>query len=184
MTTVDQRFIAAPPDLCFRVAADVERWPDLLPHYRWVRFHQKSAFGTGRVEMAAWRDFGGPLRYPVWWLSDMHVVATEPAIYFTHVAGITRRMLVKWAFLPHAQRTLVRITHAWDGPRWPLIGRFAWRHVIGPHFVSFVATRTLAGIAAEAERVALAQRSNTSRASKQTPDEPNRTQVNLEAPHA
>jgi ribosome-associated toxin RatA of RatAB toxin-antitoxin module len=157
MTTIDERIIAAPPDLCFRIAADVERWPDILPHYRWVRFHDKVAFGTGRVEMAAWRDFAGPLRYPTWWLSDMHVAAAEPAIYFTHVAGVTRRMNVKWAFLPHAQGTHVRITHEWDGPRWPLIGGFAWRHVIGPRFVSFIASRTLAGVAAEVERVAAAK---------------------------
>jgi ribosome-associated toxin RatA of RatAB toxin-antitoxin module len=152
MTTVDERLVAAPPDLCFRVAADVEAWPQLLPHYRWVRFHRRDGFGTGRVEMAAWRDFAGPLRYPTWWVSDMHVVEDEPAIYFTHVEGITRRMEVKWAFEPRAGGTHVRITHAWVGPPWPLIGPLAWQRVIGPHFVSVIAQRTLAGIAAEAER--------------------------------
>lgn len=152
MTTVDERFIAAPADLCFRVAADVERWPDILPHYRWVRFHQKQGFGTGRVEMAAWRDFAGPLRYPTWWVSDMRVAPGEPAIYFVHVDGITRRMDVKWSFEPREGGTFVRITHAWDGPRWPLIGPLAWQLVIGPHFVSFIANRTLAGVAREAER--------------------------------
>jgi ribosome-associated toxin RatA of RatAB toxin-antitoxin module len=154
MTTVDERIVAAPPDVCFRVAADVERWPTILPHYRWVRFHSREAHARGRVEMAAWRDFAGPLRYPTWWVSDMHVVEQEPAIYFVHVDGITRRMDVKWAFEPVAAGTHVRITHAWSGPRWPLIGGFAWRHVIGPHFVSFIAGRTLAGVAREAERIA------------------------------
>jgi hypothetical protein len=154
MMTVDERFVHAPADLCFRVAADVERWPALLPHYRWVRYHHSTGFGTGRVEMAAWREFGGPLRYPTWWVSDMHLAEDEPAIYFTHVAGVTRRMNVKWAFERRDGGTHVRITHAWDGPRWPLIGRLAWRHVIGPHFVSAIAQRTLAGIAAEAERQA------------------------------
>jgi hypothetical protein len=139
--------------LCFRIAADVERWPALLPHYRRVRFRERSAFGTGIVEMAAWRDFGGPLRWPTWWLSRMHVSDTEPAIYFVHVDGITRGMDVKWAFLPHGGETLVRITHVWDGPAWPLIGGIAWRTVIAPGFVSAIARRTLAGIAREAERV-------------------------------
>jgi ribosome-associated toxin RatA of RatAB toxin-antitoxin module len=152
MTTVDERLVAAPPDLCFRVAADVEDWPRILPHYRWVRFHDKAAFGTGRVEMAAWRDFAGPLRYPTWWLSDMRSVEDEPAIYFVHVDGITRRMDVKWAFQPRDDGTLITITHAWNGPAWPLIGGLAWRHVIGPRFVSFIAQRTLAGVAREAER--------------------------------
>lgn len=151
MTTVDERSVAAPADVCFTVAADVERWPDILPHYRWVRFHRQDAFGTGRVEMAAWRDFAGPLRYPTWWVSEMYVT-DEPAIHFTHVDGITTRMDVKWSFTAQPGGTLVRITHAWDGPPWPLFGGAAWRHVIGPHFVSFIAQRTLAGVARAAEQ--------------------------------
>jgi ribosome-associated toxin RatA of RatAB toxin-antitoxin module len=152
MMTIDERIIAAPPHVCFRVAADVEHWPDILPHYRWVRFHQRRGFGTGRVEMAAWRDFAGPLRYPAWWVSDMHVAEDEPAIHFVHVDGITRRMIVKWAFQPAGAGTHVRITHDWSGPPWPLIGGLAWRSIIGPHFVSFIAARTLAGVGREAER--------------------------------
>lgn len=151
MTTVDERIVNAPPDLCFSVASDVERWPDILPHYRMVKRHRRPA-GADRVEMSAWRDFAGPLRYPTWWLSDMRLAPDEPAIYFVHVDGITRRMDVKWSFETHPRGTHVRITHAWDGPRWPLIGGFAWKHVIGPHFVSFIAARTLAGVAREAER--------------------------------
>jgi hypothetical protein len=151
MMTVDERFMAAPVQLCFRVAADVERWPDILPHYRWVRFHRKDGFGMGRVEMAAWRDFVSAVRYPTWWMSEMIAVEAEPAIYFRHVAGITRGMEVKWSFEPRDGGTHVRITHAWNGPRWPLIGTLAWRYVIGPHFVSFIAQRTLARIGAEAE---------------------------------
>jgi hypothetical protein len=130
----------------------VERWPDMLRHYRWVRFHAKQGFGTGRVEMAAWRDFAGPLRYPTWWVSDMRVAPDEPAIYFVHVDGITRGMDVKWAFEPRGDSTLIRIFHSWNGPPWPLIGSLAWRSVIAPLFVSVIATRTLAGVAAEAER--------------------------------
>jgi ribosome-associated toxin RatA of RatAB toxin-antitoxin module len=156
MTTIDEHIMKAPPDLCFQVAADVERWPDILPHYRHVTFQRHDDFGTGRVEMSAWRDFAGPLRYPTWWVSEMRVAPDEPAIYFEHVDGITRRMDVKWAFEPHVDGTHVRITHAWAGPPWPLIGSLAWRHVIGPHFVSFIAARTLAGVAREAERRARA----------------------------
>ena len=152
---VDERIVHAPAPACFAVAADVERWPAILPHYRLVRFHGPHTFGTGRVEMSAWRDLAGPLRYPTWWVSDMRVVEAEPAIYFEHVAGITRGMRVKWAFQPEgdaAGGTRVRITHEWRGPRWPVVGPAVWRQVIGPHFVSFIAQRTLAGIAREAER--------------------------------
>ncbi|MGH7504070.1 MAG: SRPBCC family protein [Longimicrobiales bacterium] len=152
MTILDECYMNAPADLCFRIAADVERWPDILAHYRWVRFHDRVGFGRGRVEMAAWRDFGGLARYPTWWVSDMRAEPAEPAVYYRHVDGITAGMDVKWAFEPRGGVTHVRITHAWDGPPWPLIGRFAWRHVIAPRFVSAIAQRTLAGVAAEAER--------------------------------
>ena len=152
MTILDECLMRATPSLCFRVAADVERWPEFLGHYRWVRFHERAAFGTGRVEMAAWRDFAGPFRYPTWWVSDMRVREDEPAVLYTHVDGITRGMEVKWSFESRPAGTLVRITHAWDGPRWPLVGRLAWSAVIAPHFVSVIAQRTLAGVAREAER--------------------------------
>jgi hypothetical protein len=152
MIILDEHLARAPVDLCFRVAADVERWPDILPHYRYVRFRERAAFGTGIVEMAAWRDFGGPLRYPTWWVSRMHVDEREPAVHYRHVEGVTRGMIVKWWFEPRADGTLIRITHAWDGPRWPLIGPIAWKSVIAPWFVSVIAGRTLAGVCAEVER--------------------------------
>jgi hypothetical protein len=151
MTTLDEQFVQAPPHLCFLVAADVERWPDILPHYRRVRFHTPRA-GRRIVEMAAWRDFAGPLRYPTWWVSEMHADDAEPAVHYRHVDGITTGMVVKWSFAPERGGTRISITHTWSGPRWPIIGRFAWKRVIAPHFVSFIASRTLRGVAREAER--------------------------------
>ena len=152
MTIIDALTIHAPAALCFEVAADVERWPLILPHYRFVTFRDRKAFGTGVVEMSAYRDFAGPVRYPTWWMSDMHVDAREPAVYYRHIDGITRGMEVKWSFDPVPGGTHVHISHAWDGPGWPVIGRAAWKHVSAPLFVSFIATRTLAGVGAEAER--------------------------------
>jgi ribosome-associated toxin RatA of RatAB toxin-antitoxin module len=151
MTTTDELFVRADPWMCFHVAADVERWPDILPHYRWVRFHEKRAFGEGRVEMSARRDFAFGY-YPAWWVSEMISDQREPAVYYRHVEGITRGMNVKWAFEPRPGGTLIRITHAWNGPDWPLIGGIAWEWVIAPHFVNFIAARTLRGVGAEAER--------------------------------
>lgn len=155
MTTVDELLVGAPPQTCFHVAADIERWPELLPHYRRVRFLEKRGFGRGLVEMAAWRPFGGPLRYPTWWVSEMAADPEEPLITYVHVRGITRGMDVRWEFHARSTRsTLVRIVHEWAGPAWPLIGRFAADRVIGPKFVSAIAQRTLRGVGAEAERLA------------------------------
>lgn len=152
MIRVDERITPAPPEAAFRVAADVERWPDILPHYRWVRFQDRRGFGHGVVEMAAWRDFLGPLRYPTWWASEMEADSDVPIVRYHHVDGVTRGMDVAWEFFARPEGTLVRIVHEWAGPSWPLIGRFAAEHVIGPHFVSAIAQRTLAGVCAEAER--------------------------------
>jgi ribosome-associated toxin RatA of RatAB toxin-antitoxin module len=149
--TVDEHIMRARLDVCFRFAADVERWPEILPHYRWVRFQRADSFAHGRVEMAAFRSFG-PLRYPVWWVSEMTADPNRPAVYYRHVDGITRGMDVVWEFHERGNDTHVRITHEWSGPAWPLIGSFAAEQVIGPHFISAVARRTLAGVALAAER--------------------------------
>lgn len=155
MLTVDETIIRASPERCFQFGADVERWPEWLPHYRWVRFQRKDGFGTGLVEMAARRDFG-PLSWPVWWVSEMTVDASRPVVLYRHVDGITTGMDVEWSFtaLPDGA-TRVRIVHEWDsGPRWPLPGaarRGIGDEVIGPVFIHHVASRTLAGIKRAAE---------------------------------
>lgn len=152
MITIDRRHVRAGVAHVFACASDVARWPQWLPHYRWVRFHRKEEHG-GLVEMAAWRPFG-PLNYPTWWLSRMDLETAVPRIRFKHVDGITRGMDVAWDFTPANGGTDVTITHWWDGPSWPLIGRLAANAVIGPVFVHGIASRTLAGIAAQAERSA------------------------------
>jgi coenzyme Q-binding protein COQ10 len=154
--TVDETVMAAPPERCFRAAADVERWPERLPHYRWVRFQRKDGFGTGRVEMAAQRRFG-PLPWPVWWASEMHLDEDRPAVVYRHVAGITTGMDVEWTFADRGDGTThVKIVHDWkDGPRWPLprfLRRWIADAIIGPVFIHHVASRTLAGIRRAVER--------------------------------
>ena len=91
MHTVDQIAIGAPMDRVFQIASDVERWPEILSHYRWVRFLDRHASG-GTVEMAAWRPFGA-LRYPVWWVSEMTVDGRTREIRYRHVRGITQRKI-------------------------------------------------------------------------------------------
>ncbi len=153
MTIVDERVVRAPPRAIFEVAREVELWPAYLAHYRYVRFRERASDGGGLVEMSAWRPVGAlPGGWPTWWLSEMAVDADRPSIRFRHVGGITTGMEVEWSFQPSADGTVVRIIHAWNGPRWPLIGVYAATTIIGPHFISAIARRTLAGLAAVAER--------------------------------
>jgi ribosome-associated toxin RatA of RatAB toxin-antitoxin module len=157
MTTVDERLVRAPLSRIFALAADVERWPALLPHYRYVRFLERRADGGGIVDMSAYRPFG-LLHWPTWWRSSMRVHrpggAPAPAVRFTHVAGVTRGMEVEWSFTETAAGTHVRILHVWDGPDIPLVGAAAAAFVIGPVFVHGIASRTLEGLAVAAERTA------------------------------
>ena len=153
MLRVDEHLAAAPLETCFRVGADVERWPEILEHYRWVRFQHKEGFARGIVEMAAWRPFG-IFKYPTRWVSRMWHDEQTPAVHYEHIGGITRHMDVRWEFEPRGDDTLIRVIHEWSGPPWPLIGRVAANVVIGPGFISAIARRTMAGVALEAARMA------------------------------
>ena len=144
MRTLDHTHMRAPLDRVFEAAAGVERWPELLAHYRWVRMLERRPDG-GLVEMAAWRPFG-PIGYPTWWVSEMRVDRGTPAVHYRHVRGVTTGMDVVWRFVPRADGTDVSIVHEWTGPAWPLISRPAAELVIGPIFVHGIASRTLAGL--------------------------------------
>lgn len=153
MRTVDERVVRASPERIFALAADVERWPSHLPHYRYVRFRDRLG-GGGIVEMSANRPFG-PLHWPTWWVSLMEIQqrrdAAAPSIRFRHIEGVTTRMEVEWSFRRVTGGTHVTVLHLWNGPSWPVIGRLAARVVIGPIFVHGIASRTLAGLARAAE---------------------------------
>lgn len=153
MRTVDERDVRAPQAVIFELAADVERWPEHLAHYRFVRFRARQGSG-GIVEMSASRPFG-PVKWPTWWVSHMEVQQRAdgtPSIRFRHIEGITTGMEVEWSFTPVTGGTHVTVLHVWNGPSWPVIGEIAARAVIGPVFVHGIASRTLAGLALAAER--------------------------------
>ncbi len=165
MQTVDEQLVRAPVRSVFELASKVEKWPSHLSHYRYVRFRERRPDGGGLVEMSAYRPFhligtsreSLRINWPTWWLSEMAVDSEKPAIRFRHVAGITKGMDVEWTFAPAAGGTHVRIVHLWDGPRIPIVGMWAAIHIIGPVFVHGIASRTLAGLAAVAEREARTQ---------------------------
>jgi ribosome-associated toxin RatA of RatAB toxin-antitoxin module len=153
MEVVDELFVRAPWRTIFNVARAVQEWPAHLPHYRYVRFREHATDGGGIVEMAADRPFG-PVGWPTWWLSEMSVDEGAPSIRFRHIGGITKGMDVEWTFRSAPGGTDVRIVHVWDGPPLPFIGIPAATLLIGPVFIHGIASRTLAGLAAVAERAA------------------------------
>ena len=160
MRTVDECVVRVPVPAIFELAADVERWPEHLAHYRYVRFRERRV-GGGIVEMSANRPFG-PVPWPTWWVSQMDTRPQrddgDPVIRFRHIEGITTRMEVEWSFRAVTGGTHVTIVHLWNGPAWPVIGGIAANAVIGPVFVHGIASRTLAGLARAAERRLTSQR--------------------------
>jgi len=144
MRTVDRLTMRAPAARVFEAASNVEQWPALLPHYRWVRMLERRS-GGGVVEMAAWRPFG-PVGYPTWWVSEMWTDPASATVRYRHIRGITAGMDVEWSITPTTEGSDVTIVHEWNGPGWPLVGRPAAELVIGPVFIHGIASRTLAGI--------------------------------------
>lgn len=155
MRTLDVIRVTAPPGVAWPHAANVERWPEILPHYRRVTRLEGAHGGDGVVEMAAWRPFGGPLNWPTWWRSRMWVDPERMEVRYRHIGGITTGMDVLWTVRDDGSGgTEITIVHEWPGPRWPLIGGIAASLVIGPVFIHGIASRTLAGVARAAERQA------------------------------
>ncbi len=137
----------AEPERIFGLAARVEDWPRLLPHYRWVRVLRDD--GRRRVvEMAARRD-----RIPVRWTAVQEQRPDEGRITFHHVRGVTRGMDVAWTLKPidPPGTTLVHIWHGFE-PRWPLVPDRLVDLVVGQYFVNGIAARTLTGLRTYAER--------------------------------
>lgn len=158
MQTADRRKVIASQRTIFDIARRVEHWPAYLPHYRFVRFLERFDVvdgipSRGIVEMSANRPFG-PLGWPTWWKSEMVVDFQKPSIRFFHIGGVTKGMDVEWTFTSAGDTTDVEILHVWSGPSIPVIGMFAATAVIGPVFVHGIASRTLEGLAAVAEREA------------------------------
>lgn len=146
--------MGGPLDRVVALAADVERWPDILPHYRWVTVLDGA--GDRRVvEMAARRG-----RWPVKWRAVQTIDrgGATPTIRYSHIWGPTTGMDVGWEFAPGPAGVAVRIWHDLD-LRWPLVGAtplgaLIADRIIGPHFVGHIAGLTLATIKGIVEREA------------------------------
>jgi ribosome-associated toxin RatA of RatAB toxin-antitoxin module len=130
--------INAPAAAIYELAQDVARWPQILPHYRWVRVLQERD-DTRTVEMAARRGF-----IPVRWKALQRCDRREPRISFRHLSGWTKGMEVAWRFEPAGERTRVTIVHHLDYSRFGPGGEWFGRRIIGDYFIQSIAGRTLA----------------------------------------
>jgi ribosome-associated toxin RatA of RatAB toxin-antitoxin module len=141
---------AAPAELVFRLARDVERWPRLLPHYVRVRTVERRADGSVVAEMVARRPLVAVLGIglPVAWRSRTWSEPATRRLRFVHLAGATRGMDVTWRIEPAAGGCRISIEHEFT-PRMP-----GWAAFIDRLFTRPIAGRTLATFAAIAEALA------------------------------
>jgi ribosome-associated toxin RatA of RatAB toxin-antitoxin module len=119
----------------FQVAAQVEKWPQILPHYRWVRVLQRRKRRT-TVEMAARRG-----RIPVAWTAVQEVFPYE-RITYKHIKGFTAGMDVSWTFSANQGNVQVVIRHDFS-LSWPVIGGLVSKYIVGQLFVRPIAAKTL-----------------------------------------
>lgn len=153
MNTTNEIAIRANYDDIFDLAAQVERWGEILPHYRYVKLLHTSG-NRKWVRMSAWRDF-----IPVTWTAVCTVEPGTPAdpgrILFRHVRGLVRGMEVEWWFRPRPERgdILVGITHVLNRLPFPtrILGNRLAEIIVGRAFIGYIAGRTLRRIKELAE---------------------------------
>lgn len=134
-------------DTIFKLGAEIERWPRLLPHYRSVKLLRQEG-NRCVAHMAASRD-----GIPVSWTCAQERDAETPRILFHHIGGFTRGMAVAWTFEERDEQVIVRITHQFQ-KGWPLqaLDRFVSEKVVGDFFVANIADKTLQSMKLLAER--------------------------------
>jgi ribosome-associated toxin RatA of RatAB toxin-antitoxin module len=142
--------VAAPPDLVFSIAHDVERWERLLPHYARSRAVERRADGSLVVDFVARRPLIGllGLGLPVTWRARTWNERSPMRLRFVHVAGATRGMDVTWRIDAVAGGSHISIEHDFR-PRLPLFAI-----VVDRWFTRPIAGRTLATFKAIAEALA------------------------------
>lgn len=136
MHTENTIYMQAPPERVFALAADIVRWPELLPHYRWVRVFEEKP-GMRVAEMAAHRAY-----FPVKWTSVQRLFPERGRIVYHHLRGVTAGMDVEWRMESRDGGTEVTILHDLD-PANPLLRSRLAGWIVGDFFVKGIAARTL-----------------------------------------
>lgn len=125
----------APKMAIFETAANLELWPKILPHYRYIRFLER---GPDRnvVVMAARRS-----GIPISWTSEQIIDHHRLEIHFLHLKAWTKGMRVVWTFSDTPDGVLVVISHDLRFPiraLAPIVDP-----IIGDFFIHGVANETL-----------------------------------------
>lgn len=135
MHTATSIIIRAPRAEIFETAADLSRWPEILPHYRYIHYYERSP-ERAIVKMAATRS-----GIPIAWTSEEIIDRERLEVRFTHLKAFTRGMIVVWTFRDTPEGVHVEIVHDLNFRVRALAPLADW--VIGEFFIGHVANRTL-----------------------------------------
>jgi ribosome-associated toxin RatA of RatAB toxin-antitoxin module len=128
----------------YQLAADIQNWPTLLPHYRYLRILEQS-------ETHKLADFGASRDgFPVKWRARQELFPEEHRITFSHVGGITKGMWVEWRLEKRSNSVYVTIEHELNYSV-PVFGALFARYIVGDMFVSNIANKTLRCIKSKVE---------------------------------
>ena len=128
----------------FQLAADIQDWPTLLPHYRYMHVLEQS----DQYKVA---DFGATRDgFPVKWRARQELFPETLRITFAHIGGVTKGMWVEWRLEKHSSGVHVTIDHVLDYPV-PILGPLFARYIVGKMFVENIAGKTLRCIKAKVE---------------------------------
>ena len=144
MHQVNSILMRAPKERIFETAADLEKWPSFLPHYRFIHYYER---GPERnvVRMAARRDF-----IPISWVSEEIIDRSKLEVRFKHLKAWTKGMEVVWTFAETDEGVRVSIIHDLRF-RVPSLAPLA-EPIIGDFFIGHIANQTLKHMKAHLER--------------------------------
>jgi ribosome-associated toxin RatA of RatAB toxin-antitoxin module len=135
MHKINSIVMHAPKMLIFKTAANLELWPKILPHYRYVHYLERSP-NRNVVVMAATRS-----GIPTSWTSEQIIDREKCEVRFHHLKAFTKGMHVIWTFEETPNGILVKITHNLKFRvkiLAPLVDK-----IIGDFFIHNIANKTL-----------------------------------------
>ncbi len=127
--------MCAPKMTVFETAANLELWPRILPHYRYIRYLEQSP-GRNVVVMAATRS-----GIPISWTSEEIIDRDRVEVRFRHLKAFTKGMRVVWTFQEVPAGVLVEIKHDLAF-RMKILAPIADK-IIGDFFIHHIANKTL-----------------------------------------
>jgi ribosome-associated toxin RatA of RatAB toxin-antitoxin module len=133
----------APKMTVFEAAANLELWPQILPHYRYIYYLERSP-NRNIVVMAATRS-----GIPISWTSEQIIDRERLEVRFHHLKAFTKGMRVTWTFQDAPGGVLVEIEHDLAF-RVNFLAQIADK-IIGDFFIHNIANKTLRDMKAYVE---------------------------------